>query len=107
MDAKQRKAELEAALKDIDESKATVLQPTIDEVVFLEGQLEALKKMPFLKVHPTNPELQKQTEAARQYIKLHASYLQGIKIICTALSKTALEDEDSPINQWLKTRLDD
>ena len=105
MDANQRKADLIAALKDIDESRRSVLLPVIDEVVFLEGQLEALRKMPFIKTHPSNPALQKQTEAARQYVKLNASYLQGIKIICSAMNKTALEDDDSPINRWLKARL--
>ena len=105
MDEEKRKADLLAALKEIDESRLAVLTPVVDEVVFLEGQLKALRKLPFIKTHPTNPELQKQTEAARQYVKLHASYLQAIKIICSSLNKGALEDDDSPINRWLKARM--
>ena len=103
MEENQRKSDLLAALKDIDEAKQEILRPVVDEVVFLEGQLAALRKMPFIKTHPTNPEMQKQTEAARQYVKLHAAYLQAIKVICTAMNKSALEDEDSPINRWLQS----
>ena len=105
MDEEKRKADLLAALKDMDESRLAVLTPVIDEVIFLEGQLKELRKMPFIKTHPSNPALQKQTEAARQYVKLHASYLQAVKILCSSLNKGALEDDDSPINRWLKARL--
>lgn len=105
MDAKQRKADLLAALKDIDEARAAILAPVVDEVIFQEEQMEALRKMPFIRVNPSNPALQKQTEAARQYSKINAAYLQGIKVLCSALTKGALEDEDSPINRWLKARL--
>ena len=107
MDGNKRKADLLTALEDIDASKAELLRPVVDEVIFLEGQLATLRSMPFIKVHPSNPELQKQTEAARQYTKLHASYVQSIKVLCSALNKNALDDDDSPINRWLKERLSD
>ena len=107
MDANKRKSELLTALQEIDEHRLKILMPVIDEAVFLEGQLEALRQMPFIKTHPSNPALQKQTEAARQYTKLHAAYLQCVKVLCSGLNKGALEDDDSPINRWLKSRLGD
>ena len=48
-----RKAEL---LETIDHNKALI--PLVNEVVFLEGRLEELKKLPFLKIHPKQPDLQ-------------------------------------------------
>lgn len=107
MNEKQRKADLLAALEDLDEKRAAILRPVVDEVVFMETQLCELRKLPFIKTHPTNPALQKQTEAAKQYAKLNAAYVQNIKVLCSAVNKGALEDEDSPINRWLRGRLGD
>lgn len=107
MDKDKRKAELLAALKDIDEARATILRPVVEEVIFLEWQMEELRKLPFIKTHPDNPALQKQTEAARQYTKLNAAYLQGVKVLCSGLNKSVLEDDDSPINRWLKKAVGD
>ena len=104
MDENTRKADLLAALNEIDENRAIILRPVVDEIIFLEGQLDALKKLPFIKTHPARPELQKQTEAARQYVKLNASYLQAVKVLCSSMNKGALEDDDSPINRFLQSR---
>lgn len=105
MDEKQRKADLLAALDDIDESRRAVLLPVVDEVIFLETQMAHLRTLPFIRINPADPAMQKQTEAARQYTKLNAAYLQSIKVLCSGLNKGALEDDDSPINRWLKARL--
>ena len=40
----------EKLLKIIDDDE--VLLPLVDEIIFLEGQLEELKKLPFLRVNP-------------------------------------------------------
>ena len=34
----------------IDDDKKTVIEPLLDEIVFLEEELKAVKKLPFLRV---------------------------------------------------------
>lgn len=105
MDSDKRKRELLDAFKDIDESKNTLVSQIIDEIVFLEGQLIGLKQYPFIQVNPKNPAMQKQTEASKQYVKLSQSYLQSVKVLSSCLGKNTLEEDDNPLNKWIKANL--
>lgn len=96
-----RKEELLKVFENIDEAKKTVVLPLIDDVVFIENQLENLKKLPFIKFHPTNPMLQKQTAAGKQYKELLQQYNNCIKILCSVLNKGELKEE-SPLRLYLK-----
>lgn len=73
----------------------------INEAVFLEEQLEALKKLPFIKVHPQNPELQKATPASRMYVSLMAQYNANIRTLAHLSGATETEEE-SPLRAWAK-----
>lgn len=97
----ERKEELLNVFKNVDESKKTIVIPLIDDVVFIESQLEKLKKLPFIKVHPTNPELQKPTAAGKQYKELLQQYNNCIKILIGTVSKGEIEEE-SPLRAYLK-----
>ena len=43
------------------------VRPLIDEVLYLENQLNTLRKLPKIRVNPNNPEQQKITPAAKLY----------------------------------------
>lgn len=73
----------------------------VDEVVFLEQQLAELKKLPFIKVHPQNPELQKATPASRMYVSLMAQYNANIRTLAHLSGATEVEEE-SPLRAWAK-----
>lgn len=76
----------------------------VDELLFLENQLVALKKLPFIKVHPSNPNLQKSTPASKQYKELLQQYTNIIKI----LSKNNGDDSESgtsPLREWVKNHV--
>lgn len=62
-----RKEELDDIFKDIEENEKKLIDPLLQEVIFLEEQMMELKKMPFISVHPKNPSLQRKTEAAKLY----------------------------------------
>nr|DAZ27467.1 MAG TPA: hypothetical protein [Caudoviricetes sp.] len=94
-----RKAEL---LETIDHNKALI--PLVNEVVFLEGRLEELKKLPFLKIHPKQPDLQRATPAAKQYKELLQQYTNAVKILMRA-SGIDEDDEDSPLRKWVKEHI--
>lgn len=75
--------------------------PLVDEVVFLEDQLAALKKLPFIKVHPKNPDMQKATPASRLYTQLSAQYNSAMRTL-VSLSGGDAAAEDSPLRKWAK-----
>lgn len=102
MDTKKRKKELETVFSGVKDEERLVLQYLIDDVVYLEERMEALKKLPFLKIHPTRPELQKQTSAAKQYKECSQSYMNAVRILLSVLRKT---DEDAAAE--LMKRLED
>lgn len=97
-----RKEELLKIFDQIEDTKGIIL-PMIDDVVFLEGQLEELRKLPFIKVHPDYADIQKPTAAAKQYKELLQQYNNCIKILTGILRKDAPEDE-SPLRAFIKTR---
>lgn len=93
-----RKEEL---LKIINGNEALV--PLVDEVLFLEGQLTELKKLPFIKYHPRDPTKQKATPAAKQYKEFLQQYTNCIKVISHATGQDE-KDEESPLRKWVKNR---
>ena len=97
-----RKEELLKIFDQVEDTKGIIL-PMIDDVVFLEGQLEQLRKLPFIKVHPDFPELQKPTPAAKQYKELLQQYNNCIKILTSVLRKDAPEEE-SPLRAFIESR---
>lgn len=84
-----------------DKIDKAFVEPMVDEVIFLEGQLTELKKLPFIKVHPSNPELQKATPASRLYVSLMAQYNANIRTL-SHLSGATETEEDSPLRAWAK-----
>lgn len=97
-----RKDELLKVFEDVEHTK-DIIMPMIEDVVFLEQQLEELRKLPFIKVNPKNPAQQKPTPAAKQYKELLQQYNNCIKILTGILRKDAAEEE-SPLRTFLNAR---
>lgn len=97
-----RKEELLKIFDQVEDTKEIIL-PMIDDVVFLEQQLKELRKLPFIKVHPEFPDIQKPTAAAKQYKELLQQYNNCIKILAGILRKDAIEEE-SPLRTFLNSR---
>lgn len=94
-----RKEELLKYLSGKD--NAEFIEQLVDEVVFLEKQLTELKKLPFIKVHPQNPKIQKATPASRLYVSLMAQYNANIRTLASLSGKNEIEEE-SPLRTWVK-----
>ena len=97
-----RKEELLKVFEQIDDSK-NIIAPLIDDVVFLEEQLQDLRKLPFIRVHPQYPDIQKATPAAKQYKELLQQYNNCVKILTGILRKDAAEEE-SPLRAFIASR---
>lgn len=84
----------------------TSLIPLIDDVIFLEKQLEYLRALPLIRVHPDDPNRQKVTPAAKQYKELLQQYTNIIKILLRATG-TDMEDDESPLRRWMNEHVKD
>lgn len=97
-----RKDELLKVFEGVDDAKDVIL-PLIDDVVFLEGQLDKLRKLPFIRVSSKDPAIQKATPASKLYKEMLQQYGQCIKILTGVLRKDGTEEE-SPLRAYLKSR---
>lgn len=79
------------------------ITPLIEKMLFLEVELEKLEKLPMIKVHPENPEIQKSTPAAKLYKEFLQQYTNIIKVISRATSHEN-DEEESPLRRWVKSR---
>lgn len=73
----------------------------IDEVVYIEEQLVELKKYPFIKINPNNPNQQKSTAAAKLYKEFLQQYNNSLKILAKATGQDE-NDEESPLRKWAR-----
>ena len=100
-----RKEELMSIVESIDNNTKIILLPLIDEILFIEEQLVELKKLPFIKVHPKNSDMQKATPAAKQYKELLQQYTNAITVLGRATGADE-SDEESPLRKWIRSRKD-
>ena len=89
-----RLEELKGLFETVEEDKQKLAQQLIEEADFLEGRLAELRKLPFIKVHPDDPERQKRTEASKLYKEHIQSYCNVIKILNSILQKNSIEESD-------------
>ena len=84
-----------------------VASPLIDEVLYLENQLDTLRKLPKIRVNPNNPEQQKITPAAKLYKEYLQQYLNALKLLLNMTDDDNNNGEESPLRKWVKKRIAD
>lgn len=87
----------EELLEVIDNDPALIRM--VEDAVFLEQQLDYLRTLPQIKVHPKDPTKQKSTAAARQYrekLQLYTTVIRNLE----RLSGAVEAEEDSPLRRW-------
>lgn len=82
-----------------------LLTPLVDDMVELEEQLEYLRTLPKIKVHPKDPTKQKATPAAKLYKECLQQYTNIIRILMHSAG-TDTEDEESPLRKWFSSHVD-
>lgn len=97
----ERKKELNDIFKNIAQREKKLIIPLIDELMFLEEQMNDLKKLPFIITNPKNSGQQKKTEAAKLYKEFSQSYMNAIRILCSLLKKSENSEMD-PVAEFLK-----
>ena len=77
----------------------------VDEIIFIEGRLEELRKLPFIAVNPKNPAQQKATPASKQYKELLQQYNNSLRLLYHLSGNLGGEqEEESPLRAWLRSR---
>lgn len=97
-----RKDELLRIFNELDKNVLTIVEPMIGELVFIEEQLADLRTKPFIKYHPNDPSIQKQTPAGKLYKDLLATEKDIVRILCSQLHKGGDGESDSPLRAYLK-----
>lgn len=97
-----RKEELLKIFEQVEDTKDIIL-PMIEDVVFLEEQLAALRKLPFIRINPKDTSQQKPTAAAKQYKELLQQYNNCIKIL-TGIIRKDTPEEESPLRAFINAR---
>lgn len=97
-------------IKIIPEDSLELVKSVIDDMVFLEERLTELKKLPFIQVHPTKPELQRSTPASKQYKEFLQQYINAVKVIEGVIYRDKRlegdEVEESPLRKWFRENAD-
>ena len=75
-----------------------------EDLAFLEERLAELRRLPFLRVDPKNPERQKSTPAARQYKELLQQYNNSMKLFMKICGDIAEDEVESPLRAWANSR---
>lgn len=79
-----------------------VVEPLVDEMLYLESQLASIKKLPFIMVHPKKPTVQKITQAGKLYKDYLNQYTNCIKTLYSINKKSEQNDEKSPLRLYLE-----
>lgn len=94
----QELKKLREIFRDVDPSQYKLCEGLIEDAAFLKSEnvvlKEVLSQIGMVKIHPNHPEMQKSTEAAKQYLKNLNSYSVVIKTLNGVLNKVAIDDDD-------------
>lgn len=94
--------ELLKLVDNVDDSLKLLVQSMINEYIYVNDRLDALKKLPSIEVHPNDSKKQRQTAAGKQYREYLQQKVNIFKALCTLIGKQGAEEE-SPLRAYLKS----
>ena len=96
-----RREELEKILNDANNS---FVSPLIDEIMYMEDQLNILRPLPKIRVNPADNSQQKITPAWKMYKECVQQYLNAVKLL-SGITKTDVDTEESPLRKWVNQKI--
>ena len=88
-------------LKKLISVNSELVENLIDELLFMESQLEYYRRLPQIRVDENRPERQKATPASKLYKETLQQYTNAIKVLAHCTGQDA-ENEESPLRKWAK-----
>lgn len=92
-------------MKILNDANNSVVSPLIEEILYLEDQLNFLRGLPKIRVNPNDNSQQKITPAAKIYKEYLQQYLNAIKLL-SGITKTDIDTDESPLRKWVQQRID-
>ena len=92
----------EELLKAIDNDISLI--SLVEDMVYLEGELEKLRKLPMIRVNPKDNSQQKATPASKMYKDFLQQYSNIVKILIRATGAD-VSDDDSPLRKWMNEHI--
>lgn len=77
------------------------MEPLINDMVYLENQLDQLRVLPKILVNPNDPQLQMATPAAKLYKEYLQQYVNVVKVVIKSTGRDQVDDE-SPLRRWAR-----
>lgn len=96
----KRKDEIKNLIKVNNE----LVDNLIDDLLFMEKQLEYYRKLPQIRVDENNPARQKATPASKLYKETLQQYANVIKVLAKCTGQD-IDDEESPLRKWARQKL--
>ena len=91
-------------MKVLNDANNSVVSPLIEEILYLEDQLNYLRDLPKIRVNPADKSQQKITPAAKLYKEYLQQYLNAIKLL-SGVTKTDVDTEESPLRKWVNQKI--
>lgn len=98
----EREFDLQKVVDGLDETSRKVVAPVVTDILFIEKQLDELRKLPFISVNPRNPVQQRITPAAKQYKELMQTYAGLLKLLLGSMPNGD-GAETSPLREYLNS----
>lgn len=88
-------------LKKLISVNSELVENLIDEIIFMESQLEYYRSLPQIRVDENRPERQKATPASKLYKETLQQYTNVIKVLAHCTGQD-VDSEESPLRKWAK-----
>ena len=82
-----------------------ILLPLVDDMVYLEKQMEYFRALPMIRIHPDDKALQKATPSSKLYKECLQQYTNIVRIMLRATG-TETDEDESPLRKWLNEHID-
>lgn len=105
-DGMDRKEQVLKLFESENSETLILLDPAINQLIFLEQKLEELRKLPFHRISEKNPAIQKLTPVYKEYIGLSQAYTNILKVVNSALGIES-DTSESPLRIYMKERLNE
>lgn len=103
LEVEKEYARIKALFIGVDEKQLELLDGTIWEAARLRIELdnlyELINKSGLIKVHPSNPSMQKELPVSKMVVKVRANYLNYIAKLSNILGKN-IDDEDDGLSEY-------
>lgn len=88
------KADYDKIFEAVDSEERALVEGVIADCIWLEGQLERLRKIDHIQINPRNKNQMRLTPAARLYKQYATTYANYIRVLLNVLRKVESQEQN-------------